>query len=358
MVELSALTYWVLIISFAKGDTGGLYLAKLDAQAQTLALVEHITDGINRPIFARFSNDGKQLFVVDNDGDDPKTKFGALAIYSFDAKTGKLTLQGRTSTLGRGSCYVGLAPANALIANYGTGSVTAIPFNEQGPAEGSVSYQHTGSSAHPRRQTKPHAHSFVPSPDGRFALAADLGTDQVTIHPITDGKVQPVTNTIKLQPGAGPRHIAFSPDPRLMFVVNELDSTLNSYQWDAKAGNAKPLNSISTLPADFQGNNSAADIYTHPFMPIVYTSNRGVDSIAVSQYDQQGKLKLITNIPSGGGHPRGFALTRDGRFMLVANRDANNVVLFTIQGNNPVPMNVGKELSIPMPMCVTTLPIE
>ncbi len=358
MVELSALTYWVLIISFAKGDTGGLYLAKLDAQAQTLALVEHITEGVNRPIFARFSNDGKQLFVVDNNGDDPKTQFGALAIYSFDAKTGKLTLQGRTSTLGRGSCYVGLAPSNALIANYGSGSVTAIPFNEQGPLEGAVNYEHTGKGADPRRQNKPHAHSFVPSPHGRFALAADLGTDEVTVHPITDGKVQPASSTIKLHPGAGPRHIAFSPDPRLMFVINELDGTLNSYHWNARDGIAKPLDSISTLPADFKGNNTAADIHTHPRKPFVYTSNRGVDSIAITQYDREGKLKLITNIPSGGGHPRGFALTRDGRFMLVANRDANNVVLFTIEGNNPVPVNVGKELQIPMPMCVTTLPIK
>jgi 6-phosphogluconolactonase len=358
MAEISALTYWILIVSFAKGDTGGLYLAKLDVQAQTYALVEHITTGINRPIFARFSNDGKQLFVVDNDGDDPQTKFGALAIYTFDAHTGKLTLQNRTSTLGKGSCYVGLAPTNALIANYSTGSVTAIPYTNTGSVDGSINFQHTGKGADPRRQTKPHAHSFVPSPDGQFALAADLGTDEVTIHPITQGKVQPVTNTIKLQPGAGPRHIAFSPDASFMFVINELDSTLNSYRWDAKTGNATAIDSISTLPPDFQGNNAAADIYTHHDMPIVYTSNRGVDSIAISQYDKAGKLKLITNIPSGGGHPRGFALTHDGQFMLVANRDANNVLLFTIEGNNPVPVNVGKQLEIPMPMCVTTLPIQ
>lgn len=368
-MTLSALGYWILIVSFAKGDTGGLYLAKLDAHTQTITLVQHITEGINRPIFARFNFDGSQLIVVDNDGDDPKTRHGALAVFAFDNKTGKLTLKGRTSTLGRGSCYVGITPPPgsypvnlqglALVANYGGANVAAIPFDATGPLDGSVSFDHTGSSAHPRRQKDPHPHSFAPSPDGRFALSADLGTDEVTIHPITaENKVLPVSSTIKLQPGAGPRHLAFSADSKLLFVINELDSTLNSYAWDRKHGKATLSDSVSVLPPDFKGNNSAADIYTHPDLPLVYTSNRGVDSIAISSFDDAGKLKLITNIPTGGGHPRGFALTPDARFLLAANRDANNVVLFTLDEKTGIPTNSGQQLSIEKPMCITTLPIR
>ena len=235
-MTLSALSYWILIVSFAKGDTGGLYLAKLDAQTQTISLVQHIAEGVNRPIFARFNFDGTQLIVADNDGDDPKTRHGALAVFAFDNKTGKLTLKGRTSTLGRGSCYVGLAPTPgssngiALVANYGGANVVAIPFDATGPLDGSISFDHAGSSAHPRRQKSPHPHSFAPSPDGRFALSADLGTDEVTIHPITaENKVLPVSHTIKLQPGAGPRHLAFSNDGKLLFVINELDTRIQAF---------------------------------------------------------------------------------------------------------------------------------
>lgn len=357
-MTMTALSYWILIVSFAKGDTGGLYLAKLDSNTQNITLVAHITDGIKRPIFARFSSDGKQLFVVDNDGDDPQTRHCALSVYAFDAQTGKLTLQGRTSTLGRGSCYVGLAPNIALIANYSSSNITAIPFNHAGPIDGAITFEHTGSSVDPRRQKDPHPHSFMPSPDGRFALTADLGTDEVSIHPITDGKVQPVQDVIKLQPGGGPRHLAFSSDSKLLFVINELDTTLNSYTWDTAQGKATLCDSISVLPPDFQGKNSAADIYTHPTQKYVYTSNRGVDSIAVSSYDDAGKLQLITNIPSGGGHPRGFAITNDAQFLLTANRDANNVVVFMIDEHAGLPINTGKQLEVPTPMCVTTLPMH
>lgn len=357
---MSTFGYWILIVSFAKGDTGGLYLAQLDGKTQTIKLIEHIKTGINRPIFARLSNDGKQLFVVDDIGDDATTKFGALSIFSFDITTGKLSLQGRTSTLGRGSCYVGLTPSNlALIANYSQGNVTAIPFDATGPVDGTVTFLHTGSSIDPRRQKGPHPHSFLPSPGGHFALSADLGTDEVSVYPLSkDGKISDAVNKIKTVSGAGPRHIAFSPDGKLMFITNEMHNTLASFQWDENAGTAVARDVQSALPADFTGQSSAADIYTHPTLPVIYTSNRGLDSIAVFNYTTQGKLTLNTNIPTTGGHPRGMMITNDGLFLLVANRDANNVVLFTLDEKTGIPTNTGKTLQIPMPMCVTTLPIE
>jgi 6-phosphogluconolactonase len=354
---MTTLGYWVLIVSFAKGETGGLYLARLDAKTQTLSLIEHITDGVNRPIFARFSADGKQLFVVDNDGDDTTTKFGALAVFSFDRKTGKLALQGRTSTLGRGSCYVGLTSNHlALIANYSQGNVSAIPCDATGPLAGSIAFEHTGSSIDPRRQKGPHPHSFVPSPDGHFALSADLGTDEVSVYPLSeDGKISDAVNKIKAVPGAGPRHIAFSPDGKLMFFTNEMHNTLASFQWDEKTGTAVAVDVQSALPADFTGSSSAADIYVHPDLPVIYTSNRGLDSIAVFNYTGKGKLALNTNIPTGGGHPRGMMITNDGLYLFAANRDANNVVLFTLDEKTGLPTNTGKQLTIPMPMCITTL---
>ena len=353
---MTAASYWVLIVSFAQGPTGGLYLAQLDTKAQTLTQVQHITEGINRPIFARFSADGSQLFVADDVGDDPDSRNGALAIFDFDKKTGKLTLKGRTSTQGRSSCYVGLTDKLALVANYSQGNIIAIPYDKTGPLPGAMTFEHQGSSVNTRRQKGPHPHSFVPSPSGRFALSADLGTDEVYIYPVHGAKVEHASSVIKMKPGAGPRHIAFSPDGKMMFIVNELDGTLCSFAWDDTKGQADLLDCNPTLPTDFTGQNTAADIYTHPFRPLVYTSNRGLDSIAVSACDKAGKLMLKANIPSGGGHPRGFTITPDGRFILVANRDSDNVVLFAVDPETGLPAATGKTLTIPKPMCITTQP--
>lgn len=367
---MTALSYWVLIVSFAKGDTGGLYLAQLDCKTQTITLVKHITDGVKRPIFARFSFDGKQLYVVDNDGDNPKTRFGALAVFAFDQAIGKLTLQGRTSTMGRGSCYVGLTPSRftkagnadaatrlALIANYGQGNVAAILCGSAGILGDAVTFNHTGSSADPKRQKGPHPHSFVPSPDGRFALSADLGTDAISVYPISgENKISDAIYKIKLPAGAGPRHIAFSSDGRLFFVTNELDNHLVSFKWDADKGTATQVDRQSALPADFTDKSYAADIHFNPRMPVIYTSNRGMDSIAVFTCTRDGKLNLKTTVPCGGGHPRGFDVTKQGDYLLCANRDADNVVVFSLDPQTGLPVNTGNHLTVPMPMCVTTLP--
>jgi len=367
-MTVSALGYWILIVSFAKGSEGGLYLAQLDCKTQTISHVQHITQGVNRPIFARFSADGKQLFVVDNKGDDPKTKFGALAIYQFDRNTGKLTLQSRTSTLGRGPCYVGLTSKMALIANYSQGSVTAIAYDASGALDGAETFAHTGSSLDPRRQKSPHPHSFVPSPDGRFGLSADLGTDEIWVYPLGKNplmdqvaskiKITPAPGTpgTPTSPGSGPRHIAFSNDGKLLFVVSELDNMLASFKWDQASGQATAADVQSTLPKDFEGTSYGADIHMNPNMPIIYTSNRGLDSIAVFAHDDQGKLQRKAIVPSGGGHPRGVAITNEGEFLLVANRDANNVVLFHIDSQTGMLINTDKTLEVPMPMCITTLP--
>lgn len=350
-------SYWILIVSFAQGPTGGLYLGQLDTRTATISNLQHITDGVKRPIYARFSPDGKMLFVVDDAGDDPANRFGALAIFDFDQKSGKLQLKGRASTQGRSSCYVGLVDRLALVANYTQGNVIAIPYDASGPLPpGAMTFEHRGSSVNPQRQKAPHPHCFAPSPGGRFALAADLGTDEVYVYPIQDGKVEPASGVIKIKPGSGPRHVAFSPDGKMLFVVSEMGSSLCSFTWDEDAGRATALDCVSILPADFQGQNDAAAIAVHPLRPMVYTTNRGHNSIAVSSYDPQGKLTLKANVPSGGGHPRGFTMTADGRFLLAANRDSDNVVLFAIEPESGLPTAVGQPVKIDKPMCVVTLP--
>ena len=152
--------------------------------------------------------------------------------------------------------------------------------------------------------------------------------------------------------------VVFSQDGSLLFVINELDNTLVSFTWDQATGKAELSDTQSSLPKDFSQTSYAADIHVHPTLPLVYTSNRGHDSIAVFSFEKSGKLKLITTVSTAGKHPRGFALTSDGKFMIVANRDTNNVVLYAIDSKTGIPVNLNKDFSVESPQCISPLPAE
>jgi 6-phosphogluconolactonase len=214
--------------------------------------------------------------------------------------------------------------------------------------------QHEGSSLHPERQVRPHPHSSFFSPDGRFILVPDLGLDRIITYSVDEAEGKLVRHSEGvLHPGAGPRHLAFHPNGKHVYVINEVDSTITSFAFDAEKGQLTFSETVSTLPADFSGENSCAEITVSADGKFVYGSNRGHDSIVVFAVDEQsGLLTLVQHVSVQGGHPRHFALTPNGRYLIAANRDTNNIATFRIDQESGKLQFTGNNVTVSKPVCV------
>jgi 6-phosphogluconolactonase len=235
-------------------------------------------------------------------------------------------------------------------ANYGSGSVALFPVRPDGAlGEASWVARHEGSGPHGDRQEGPHAHSSVFTPDGRHLLVADLGIDRMVVYELDGGSLSR-RGEMASAPGAGPRHMVFHPDGRHLFVVNELDSTLAVYAWEA--GSLRHLQTTTTLFSDAPGN-LAAELRVAAGGDRVYVSNRGHDSIAVFSFDGVSGLAPVAIRPCGGSWPRSFALTPDGRNLVVAARRSDRIVLLPLQGAPAGPGAPVAALGLPQPSSVS-----
>ena len=278
--------------------------------------------------------------------------------FSVDPETGKLTLLNTQPAGGAGPCYIEVDASgrNVLIANYGSGSVAVFPLDSNGalrPASAFV--QDEGSSINPARQKGPHAHCIVTDPKNRFAAVCDLGTDKVMIFNFDPDQGtllpgQPAFNSVK--PGSGPRHIVFYPDGRWAYVINEMASTVTAFACDPQ-GSMRELQTLSILPPDFSGVNTAAEIELSPSGKFLYCSNRGDNSFAVFQCDPAtGLLAFVQRVPTGGKIPRNFQIDPTGRFLVAANQDSNTIVVFSIDSETGRLQPTGAEAKTDQPMCV------
>jgi 6-phosphogluconolactonase len=238
-----------------------------------------------------------------------------------------------------------------------------LPIQEDGSL-GAYSDQakHEGSSVNERRQERAHAHCVVPSPDNRYAFVCDLGMDKIVAYKLDleNGEIPlndvPYTETT---PGAGPRHLTFHPNGRLVFVINELASTLTSYRYDADTGTLEHIQTVPGLPEDFEGSNTAADIHVSPSGKFLYGSMRGHDSIVVYAIDEEtGELDYVEHKPSGGETPRNFAIDPTGTFLLAAHQDTNNIVVFRVEPDSGRLVETNNQVKVPMPVCIKMLPIS
>ena len=290
---------------------------------------------------------------------------GAISAFAIDPPTGKLTFLNKVSAKGDGPCHISVDRSGKWVyaANYGSGSVAAFPVHEDGSlGDSSAFVQHTGSSVNPGRQKGPHAHSVVVAPDNRFVFAADLGLDQVFGYRIDTNRGGMATDeptVTKVAPGSGPRHVAFRPDGRFLYVLNEMLSTVVAFRYDAPRGASEDLQTLSTLPADFKGNNSGAEIAAHRSGNYLYTSNRGHDSIAMFRVDlTSGKLSALGHASTRGKTPRSFGIDPTGTWLFAANQDSDNIAMFRIDlktGNlNPV----GDMIEAFAPVCVVFAAIK
>lgn len=354
--------YWVYLGTYTggKSPSKGIYVARLDVRTGELAQPELAAE-VTNPSFVALHPNGRFLYAV---GEMGGQKGGAVSAFAIDPASGRLTLLNQVSSRGSGPCHLNVDKTGRYVVavNYGSGSTTAIAIQPDGRLGESTAFiQHSGSSVNPKRQQGPHAHSVNFSPDNRFAVVADLGLDQVLVYRFDAAKGTLEPNQppyAKVAAGSGPRHFAFHPNGRFGYVINELASTVTAFAWDARRGALSEIQTISTLPKDFSGENYCAEVVAHPSGRFLYGSNRGHDSIAVFSIDRQGKLALIEHVPTQGKFPRNFAIEPGGAYMLVANQNSNNVVVFRIDSKTGRLSATGKQVSVGAPVCVRYLAIR
>jgi 6-phosphogluconolactonase len=242
----------------------------------------------------------------------------------------------------------------AIVAHYSGGSTAALPVAEDGKLQSRAGFiRHQGSSVDQRRQQKPHAHGVAISHDGRFVCVADLGTDRVDVFRIGNDATLTKTTAWQAQPGAGPRHLAFHPSGKFLYCIQELDSTISVLQFDSGDGSLQELQTITTLPPDFEQDNLTAEVVVHPSGKFLYGSNRGHNSTAVFAIEPHaGTLQLVEIEPTQGDHPRFIGLDPTGQYLVAANRDSNCLVSFAIDQQTGALTPTGHQTTVPQPICI------
>ena len=348
-------------------DSEGIYVLRFDDATGAMEKLS-VATGVENPSFLALHPSGRLLYCCDEVETYQGQPSGAVSGFAIDADSGALTLLNRQATGGASPCHVCVDKSGrrVLAAAYSGGSVAELPIAmdaSAGPA-GMLGppvtlLQHSGSSVDPARQTSPHPHQVVLSPEDRFALVPDLGLDQIVIYrfsPPEKGLRPSDARPAKSAPGAGPRHLAFHPNGRCAYVINELDLTIDQFDYDAAAGVLTNRRTTATMPegADRAGV-SGAEIAVHPDGRTLYASLRGRDEIVVFRLDAAtGAPTLVQRISTGGQTPRNFALDPSGKWLLAANQTSGSIVAFQI-GDDGQLQPAGETIDVPSPVCLVFL---
>ena len=355
----SALVYFG---TYTGARSKGIYVSRFDPATGRLTAPE-LAAATASPSFLALHPSRRFLYAAGETSVLEGKRVGAVAAFSVNAKTGRLTFLNRQSSGGVGPCHVAVDQSGKclLVANYGDGTIAALPIQADGAlAEPGMVIQHKGSSVNPARQAGPHAHFMTTDPANRFALACDLGLDQVLVYRLDPAKATLVANDppfAAVKPGLGPRHLAFHPSGRFVFLISEMGSTLTTFAYDAKRGALKELQTLSTLPKEFAGKSAGAEVAVHPSGKFVYGSNRGHDSIAVFSFDaKHGQLTCLEYQPTQGKTPRHFALDRTGQWLLAENQESDSVVVFRVDTKTGRLSPTGQTISVGSPVCAVFVP--
>ena len=342
----------------------GIYAYRYDEATQEITALGLAAETTN-PSWLAIHPNGRFLYAVNEIQNYKGSNSGGISAFSIDRATGKLTFLNEVASRGADPCYLSIDPSGkyALVANYTGGSVATFPIAVDGKlGEASSFIQHTGHGLNPKRQEAAHAHSIDLSPDERFAFVDDLGLDQLLVYKFDKNKGSLKPNNppfAKLDAGAGPRHFALHPSGQYAYVVSEMGSTVTAFSVASKTGTFNRLQTISTLPEDFKGENDDAEIEVHPSGKFVYASNRGHDSIAVySVNPDKGTLTLVEFAPTQGKEPRNFAIDPSGMLLFAENQNSNSIVIFRIDQKTGKLTATGKTLEVGQPVCIKFLKVE
>ncbi len=289
---------------------------------------------------------------------------GQSTIFAFrwNAESRKLEQLSETEIDGDGPCYVAVDDEGmfAFVANYSSGSAVCFAIGSDGSIKNQLDHVQHPTIEQAGVTKKPRGHCVQMDPTNRWTLVADLGLDRVFVYrfDVDHGKLMrnPSYEGLRTKPGAGPRQIAFHPNNKFLFVINELNSTLTAASWNAETGMLKELSTVPTLPVDFSEKNSTAAVHVSRDGKTVYGSNRGHDSIAIFRFDEQsGALKLLGHQSTEGKTPRDFKLTPDGRFLLAENQNSDSIVALAIDEKTGMLTPTGKRIEVTKPSCIEFL---
>ncbi len=349
--------YFVYFGTYTAKTSRGIYAYRFQPSSGKLTEIGPVAEAPN-PSFLAFSPDRRYLYVVNWKGSET-VKGNTVSAYGVDGRSGKLTFLNKVESRGEMPTHLAVdrSGSMAMAVNYGSGSVAAFRIAADGRLSDATSFdQHQGASVVKDRQEGPHAHAVVVSPDNRFAFVADLGVDKIFSYRLEPAKAEFVSNSppfTKVTSGAGPRHLAFHPNGKFLYANNEINSTVTALAYDAAAGVLKEVQTVSTLPPEFKGNNSTAEIQTDAGGRFLYVSNRGHDSIAVFAIDPaKGVLTSVEHVSTQGKTPRNFSLDATGDYLFAANENSSTVVVFRVDKKTGRLKPTGQILEVPSPSCV------
>jgi 6-phosphogluconolactonase len=351
--------YWVYVgtANYNGAASRKLYVGRFDTRTGELELAGVAAETENSGFLAVHPNQ-RYLYATNEVGDLYGGKVGGVSAFRREPATGKVELLNQVPSFGANPAYVTVSRNGrfALVASYYGGTVS-LPIRDDGSLGPPASeVQGTGSGVNRERQESSHPHSVMLSPDNRFAVIADLGLDKIFVYRFDQDTGSLTVNSpafVRAPPGSGPRHLAFSPSGRLAYVVNELNSTISTYSFDAQQGVLHLLQTSSTLPPGFRGKNTGAEVQAGPSGRFVYVSNRGHDSIGVFEVNpEKGTLKAIQDVSCQGRTPRNFVFDPSGKFLLVGNQDSDQIVVFKVDEATGRLAPTGTRVTVVAPVCI------
>jgi 6-phosphogluconolactonase len=357
--------FFVYFGTYTGAKSRGIYVAQLTASSGELTRPELAAETAH-PTFLAVHPNQRFLYAANEIGEFANRKNnGAVSAFAIDPPTGKLTLLNQESSGGGGPCHlvVDQSGKHVLVANYGGGSVEVLPIDEAGKLGQPTAFiQHQGSGVNRQRQEGPHAHGICLDAANRLAFVADLGLDRVLAYQLDAARGTLTANEppfVSVKPGAGPRHFAFHPSGRFAYVINELDSTITAFAYDARRGALTELQTLATLPEQFHGDNTTAEVEVHPSGQFLYGSNRGHDSLAVFAIDpDKGTLRPVEHVRTLGKSPRSFGIDPTGQWLLAANQGTDNVAVFRIDRRSGRLTATGQTLEVGAPVCVKFVAVK
>jgi len=330
-------------------ESKGIYVYEFDSKSGDFSLKSN-TENIINPSYLTVSSDNKFVYSVsEND------KKSSVSAFGFDSKSGKLNFINYQNPNGLNPCYIINVEKNVITANYSSGSISVLGKNNDGSI-GAVKQvvQHIGKSISASRQEAPHAHMVYFSPDKKYVLANDLGTDKVYVYqynPNSATEVLTLKSSITVKAGSGPRHLIFSKDGKYVYLLQELDGTITSFSY--ADGVLKKVSETTVVAADFKGDIGAADIHISPDGKFLYATNRGTaNDISVFKILKNGKLEFVQRTSTLGKGPRNFNIDPTGNFLLVGHQYTNEIVIFKRDKKTGSLTATGKKIPLCSPVCL------
>lgn len=353
--------FYLLIGTYTGTGSKGIYVYDFNAQTGKAKWVSN-TDTITNPSFVTFSHNGNFVYAVnETNGANP----GRVSAFSFNKTSGKLKFLNTVLSGGDDPCYVAAGNNNkwVAVANYTGGSVAVFPVNKNGSLEPySQLIQDSGSSINKVRQEKAHVHESVFSPDNNYLFTPDLGMDKVMIYKFKSTLKKPLQPAspafVNATPGSGPRHITFHPNKKFAYLIHEMGGTVTAYSYNN--GKLKEIQELPTHPVGFKGVIGSAEVFTSPDGKFLYASNRGDENTITifSINPSTGKLKLIGYQTVFGKAPRNFIIDPTGNYLLVANQDSDNIVIFKRDKKTGLLKETKEQIKLPKPVCLQMIPLN